>query len=30
MAGANANQDWPTGKVVTLEHRSRVLKNNPT
>ena len=21
--------DWPTGKVVTLEHRSRVLKNNP-
>ena len=21
--------DWPTGKVVTLEHRSRVLKKNP-
>ena len=21
--------DWPTGRVVTLEHRSRVLKNNP-
>ncbi len=20
--------DWPTGKVVTLEHRSKVLKNN--
>ena len=21
--------DWPTGRVVTLEHRSGVLKNNP-